>query len=117
MTNSRLTDPEVLEMRFPVLLEAFGLREGSGGQGAHAAGDGTERRIRFLERMDCAILSSHRSLAPRGLAGGGDGQVGRTEVRRNDGRTEILDACAQTVLEAGEAVTIVTPTAGGFGSV
>ena len=115
MTNSRLTDPEVLEMRFPVLLEKFGLREGSGGRGAFPAGDGTERRIRFLERMDCAILSSHRSLAPRGLAGGGDGQVGRTEVQRKDGRTEVLDACAQTMLDAGESVTIVTPTAGGYG--
>ncbi len=115
MTNSRLTDPEVLEMRFPVLLEHFGLREGSGGQGAYSAGDGTERRIRFLERMDCAILSSHRALPPRGLAGGGDGQVGRTEVRRGDGRVEVLDACAQTVLEPGESVTIVTPTSGGFG--
>ena len=115
MTNSRLTDPEVLEMRFPVLLEHFGLRPGSGGRGAFAAGDGTERRIRFLERMDCAILSSHRTLAPRGIAGGGDGAVGRTEVRRRDGRTEVLRACDQTVLEPGEAVTVITPTAGGYG--
>jgi len=116
MTNSRLTDPEVLEMRFPVLLEHFGLRPGSGGKGAHPAGDGTERRIRFLERMDCAILSSHRSSPPRGIAGGGDGQVGQTLVRRRDGTTEVLDACAQTVLEPGEAVTVITPTAGGYGS-
>jgi 5-oxoprolinase (ATP-hydrolysing) len=116
MTNSRLTDPEVLEMRFPVLLERFGLREGSGGKGAFRGGDGTLRRIRFLERMDCAILSSHRSIRPRGLAGGGDGEVGRTEVRRLDGRVEVLPACAQTVLEPGEAVTIVTPTAGGYGA-
>ncbi len=115
MTNSRLTDPEVLEMRFPVLLEEFGLRPGSGGQGGHPAGDGTERRIRFLERMDCAILSSHRALPPRGIAGGGDGQVGRTIVRRRDGTTEMLDACAQTVLESGEAITVITPTAGGRG--
>jgi len=115
MTNSRLTDPEVLELRFPVLLEEFALRPASGGQGAYPAGDGTRRRIRFLERMDCAILSSHRSLAPQGLAGGGAGQPGRTEVRRLDGRVEVLPACAQTVLEPGEAVTIITPTAGGFG--
>jgi 5-oxoprolinase (ATP-hydrolysing) len=115
MTNSRLTDPEVLEMRFPVLLEHFGLRAGSGGQGAFRGGDGTLRRIRFLERMDCAILSSHRALPPRGLHGGGDGEVGRTEVRRLDGRIEVLPACAQTVLEAGEAVTVVTPTSGGYG--
>jgi len=115
MTNSRLTDPGVLEMRFPVLLESFALREGSGGQGAFAAGEGTRRTIRFLERMDCAILSSHRNRPPQGIAGGGAGQCGRTEVRRLDGRIEVLAACAQTVLEAGEAVTVVTPTAGGYG--
>jgi 5-oxoprolinase (ATP-hydrolysing) len=103
-------------MRFPVLLEHFGLREGSGGAGAFRGGDGTLRRLRFLERMDCAILSSHRSIRPRGLAGGDDGEVGRTEVRRLDGRVEVLPACAQTVLEPGEAVTIVTPTAGGYGA-
>ncbi|MCC0080134.1 MAG: hydantoinase B/oxoprolinase family protein [Rhodobacter sp.] len=115
MTNSRLTDPEVLELRFPVLLEDFGLRDGSGGRGRWSAGDGTTRTIRFLERMDCAILSSHRNRAPRGLAGGGDGQVGQTLVRRRDGRVEILAACAQVVLEPGEAVTVITPTAGGYG--
>ncbi|MGI1663662.1 hydantoinase B/oxoprolinase family protein [Palleronia sp. KMU-117] len=114
MTNSRLTDPEVLEMRFPVVLEHFGLRPASGGAGAFRGGDGTERRIRFLERMDCAILSSHRDRAPRGLAGGGDGQVGRTEVRRRDGSVEVLPACAQTVLDPGEAVTVITPTSGGY---
>ena len=115
MTNSRLTDPEVLEMRFPVLLEEFALRPGSGGTGRFAAGDGTIRRLRFLEKMDCAILSSHRGAPPRGLAGGGDGEVGRTEVRRLDGGIEVLRACDQTVLEPGEAVTVVTPTAGGYG--
>lgn len=116
MTNSRLTDPEVLEMRFPVMLEEFALREGSGGRGAFPAGDGTLRRIRFLERMDCAILSSHRKVPPRGIAGGGDGQVGRTEVRRRDGRIDVLQACDQTVLEAGETITLISPTAGGYGS-
>jgi 5-oxoprolinase (ATP-hydrolysing) len=116
MTNSRLTDPEVLEMRFPVLLEEFSLRPGSGGGGAFPGGDGTRRTIRFLERMDCAILSSHRSAPPRGLAGGGDGETGRTEVRRRDGSVEVLAACAQTVLEPGEAVTVITPTPGGYGA-
>ena len=115
MTNSRLTDPEVLELRFPVLLEEFALRPGSGGQGAFRAGDGTTRMLRFLERMDCAILSSHRDRPPQGVAGGGAGEPGRTEVRRRDGRVERLAACDQTVLEPGEAVTIITPTAGGFG--
>ena len=116
MTNSRLTDPEVLELRFPVLLEEFALRPGTGGSGAFSAGDGTRRTTRFLERMDCAILSSHRNRAPLGVAGGGDGLPGRTEVRRLDGRTEVLAACAQTVLEAGEAVTVITPTSGGWGA-
>jgi 5-oxoprolinase (ATP-hydrolysing) len=115
MTNSRLTDPEILELRFPVLLENFALCPGSGGQGAARAGDGTTRTIRFLQRMDCAILSSHRTRPPEGLMGGGPGQPGRTEVRRQNGRIEALAACDQTVLEAGEAVTVITPTAGGFG--
>jgi len=115
MTNSRLTDPEVLEMRFPVLLESFGLRPGSGGRGKGTAGDGTERRLRFRERMECAILSSHRRLPPRGIAGGGDGEVGATWVERRDGSRETLAACAQTTVEAGEVVVIRTPTAGGFG--
>ena len=115
MTNSRLTDPEILEMRFPVLLEDFHIRKASGGRGAFSAGDGTCRTIRFLERMDCAILSSHRKRPPAGIRGGGDGEPGRTEVRRLDGTIERLAACDQTVLEAGEAVIVTTPTAGGAG--
>jgi 5-oxoprolinase (ATP-hydrolysing) len=116
MTNSRLTDPEILELRFPVLLEDFHIRKNSGGKGKWNAGDGTRRTIRFLERMECAILSSHRAHPPRGLEGGGDGEVGSTKVRRNDGTVETLKACDQTVLEAGEAVIVTTPTAGGFGT-
>ncbi|WP_245485950.1 hydantoinase B/oxoprolinase family protein [Mesorhizobium sp. M5C.F.Ca.IN.020.29.1.1] len=115
MTNSRLTDPEVLELRFPVLLEDFHIREGSGGKGKWSAGDGTKRTIRFLEKMGCAILSSHRDRPPQGLGGGGDGEAGSTAVRRKNGRVEILKACDQTVLEAGEAVIVTTPTPGGFG--
>ena len=115
MTNSRLTDPEVLELRFPVLLEDFHIREDSGGKGKRSAGDGTRRTIRFLERMECAILSSHRNRPPEGIEGGGNGQVGTTEVRRADGTVETLKACDQTVLDAGEAVIVTTPTAGGFG--
>ncbi|RLP27210.1 hydantoinase B/oxoprolinase family protein [Mesorhizobium sp. YM1C-6-2] len=115
MTNSRLTDPEVLELRFPVLLEDFHIRENSGGKGKWSAGDGTRRTIRFLEKMECAILSSHRNRPPEGIEGGGNGAVGKTEVRRSDGRIETLKACDQTVLEAGEAVIVTTPTAGGFG--
>ncbi|PIE10471.1 MAG: 5-oxoprolinase [Rhodobacterales bacterium] len=116
MTNSRLTDPEVLELRYPVLLEDFHIRAGSGGQGAYPAGDGTRRTLRFLEKMDCAILGSHRIVPPKGIAGGSDGQVGLTQVRRSDGRIEDLKPCDQTVLEPGEAVIVTTPTAGGYGA-
>jgi 5-oxoprolinase (ATP-hydrolysing) len=115
MTNSRLTDPEVLEFRFPVLLEDFHIRKGSGGRGQWSAGGGTRRTIRFLEEMECAILASHRRVAPHGLEGGESGQLGRTEVRRNDGTIDTLEGCDQTVLRAGEAVIITTPTGGGFG--
>ncbi|WP_292036934.1 hydantoinase B/oxoprolinase family protein, partial [Mesorhizobium sp.] len=115
MTNSRLTDPEVLELRFPVVLEDFHIREGSGGKGKWNAGDGTKRTIRFLERMECAILSSHRNRPPQGLDGGGDGEAGSTKIRRNDGSIDVLKACDQTTLDAGEAVIVTTPTPGGFG--
>uniref|UniRef100_UPI003BA9612D hydantoinase B/oxoprolinase family protein n=1 Tax=Stappia sp. TaxID=1870903 RepID=UPI003BA9612D len=115
MTNSRLTDPEVLEFRYPVLLEDFHIREGSGGKGQWSAGSGTRRTIRFLEEMELAILSSHRTIAPKGMEGGADGELGRTLVRRLDGKSEELKGCDQTVLKAGEAVTVITPTAGGWG--
>ncbi|WP_026304390.1 hydantoinase B/oxoprolinase family protein [Kaistia granuli] len=116
MTNSRLTDPEVLEFRFPVLLEDFHIRKGSGGRGKWSAGSGTQRTIRFLEEMECAILASHRTVAPHGLEGGDPGALGRTEVRRNDGRVEKLAGCDQTVIQAGEAVIVTTPTGGGYGA-
>jgi 5-oxoprolinase (ATP-hydrolysing) len=116
MTNSRLTDPEILELRFPVVLEDFHIRLNSGGRGRWRAGDGTSRTLRFLEHMDCAILSGHRLIAPPGMAGGEDGERGRNAVRRLDGTIETLEGCDQTVLAAGEAITVVTPTGGGFGT-
>ncbi len=115
MTNSRLTDPEVLEFRFPVLLEDFHIREGSGGRGRWSAGGGTSRTLRFLEEMDLAILASHRHVVPHGLDGGAPGALGKTEVRRQDGHIETLAGCDQTVLYPGEAVIVTTPTGGGFG--
>ena len=115
MTNSRLTDPEILETRFPVVLEDFHIRVGSGGRGQWNAGDGTSRTIRFCEPMECSILSGHRRIPPFGLKGGHPGQLGRNLVRREDGRTEQLAGCARTHLAAGEAITIVTPTGGGYG--
>jgi 5-oxoprolinase (ATP-hydrolysing) len=115
MTNTRLTDPEVLEFRYPVVLEDFHIRKGSGGRGKWNAGDGVRRTIRFLEKMDCTILSGHRRVRPFGLAGGEAGQIGENWVRRNDGRMERLKGADATVLDAGEAVIIQTPTAGGYG--
>jgi 5-oxoprolinase (ATP-hydrolysing) len=116
MTNSRLTDPEVLESRFPVVLEDFHIRRGSGGKGRWRAGDGTLRRIRFLRPMHVAILSGHRSVPNPGMMGGEPGELGRNSVRRDDGRVEILPGCGQTEVEAGEAIEIVTPTGGGWGT-
>ena len=115
MTNSRLTDPELLELRYPVLLERFEIRRGSGGKGKWRAGDGTLRVIRFLERMECAILSGFRRMRPFGAKGGEPGEAGANSVRRKDGRMESLDACAQVTLDPGEAIIIRTPTGGGFG--
>jgi 5-oxoprolinase (ATP-hydrolysing) len=117
MTNSRLTDPEVLESRFPVVLEDFHIRRASGGKGRWNAGDGTLRRIRFRERMDLAILSGRRSVASFGVDGGAQGELGANRVRRLDGSVEKLQGCDQTVLEAGEAIEISTPTGGGWGKV
>ena len=115
MTNTRLTDPEILEFRYPVLLEDFHIRKGSGGRGRWSAGDGIIRTIRFLEKMECTILSGHRRVRPFGLAGGEDGQVGENAVRRGNGRVEKLAGCDATTIDAGEAIIIQTPTAGGYG--
>jgi len=115
MTNTRLTDPEVLEFRYPVVLEDFHIRKGSGGKGKWHAGDGIRRTIRFLEKMECTILSGHRRVPPFGLAGGEPGQVGENWARRKEGGMEKLKGCDETTIDAGEAVIIQTPTAGGYG--
>ncbi|MFN5902625.1 MAG: hydantoinase B/oxoprolinase family protein, partial [Novosphingobium sp.] len=115
MTNSRLTDPEVLETRFPVLLEAFSVRTGSGGAGRHSGGDGAVRRIRFLEQMEAGILANRRRIAPFGLAGGRSGAVGATRVERHDGTVEVLDSTAGTIMEPGDVIVVETPGGGGFG--
>jgi 5-oxoprolinase (ATP-hydrolysing) len=116
MTNTRLTDPEILEFRYPVVLEDFHIRKGSGGRGRWNAGDGIRRTIRFLEKMECTLLTGHRRVPPFGLAGGGDGQVGENSVRRKDGRVEKLKGCDSTTIDAGEAIIIQTPTPGGYGT-
>jgi 5-oxoprolinase (ATP-hydrolysing) len=115
MTNTRLTDPEILEFRYPVVLEDFHIRKGSGGKGQWNAGDGIRRTIRFLEKMDCTLLTGHRIVPPFGLAGGENGQVGQNAVRRRDGSIEKLKGCDATTIDAGEALVIQTPTAGGYG--
>jgi 5-oxoprolinase (ATP-hydrolysing) len=116
MTNTRLTDPEILEFRYPVVLEDFHIRKGSGGRGQWNAGDGVIRTIRFLQKMEYTVLSGHRRIRPFGLNGGEDGQIGENWVRRNDGRMERLKGADATVVDADEAIIIQTPTAGGYGA-
>ena len=116
MTNSRLTDPEILEWRFPVLLESFSVRRGSGGKGRHQGGEGTLRRVRFLEPMTASVLSSHRRVAPFGLAGGEPGETGRNWVERADGTIDQLDGRDQTEMGTGDVFVISTPSGGGFGA-
>lgn len=115
MTNSRLTDPEVLEWRFPVRLESFRIRRGSGGAGLARGGDGVVRRIRFLEPMTVAILSGHRTTPPPGLAGGQAGQLGRTTIIRVDGTREVLKSADKRQMNAGDIFQLETPGGGGCG--
>jgi 5-oxoprolinase (ATP-hydrolysing) len=115
MTNSRLTDPEVLEFRFPVLVEEFRIRRGSGGAGLHRGGDGVVRRIRFREAMTAAILSGHRRIPPYGLEGGGQGALGRNHVERADGSTVELKGTDKIDMRPGDCFIIETPGGGGFG--
>ena len=115
MTNSRLTDPEVLENRFPVLLESFEIRKGSGGNGKHRGGDGVVRRLRFLEPMSGAILSGRRNTAPHGLAGGSPGKSGQNRLFCGDGSAVELGATEELELTPGDTLSIATPGGGGFG--
>ncbi len=115
MTNSRLTDPEVLETRFPVCVEAFSIRRGSGGAGAHHGGDGAVRRIRFLEAMEAGILSNRRRVAPFGLAGGAPGALGINRLIKTSGKVEVLDSTAAVTVEPGDVMVIESPGGGGYG--
>ena len=116
MTNSRLTDPEVLEWRFPVRLERFCIRRGSGGRGRHRGGDGVTRELRFLEPMRVSILSNRRRTVPFGLHGGAHGQCGRNYVIRSSGEIEPLSATAEVQLQANDRFVVETPGGGGYGS-
>jgi 5-oxoprolinase (ATP-hydrolysing) len=115
MTNSRLTDPEVLEERHPVLLERFAIRRGSGGAGEWRGGDGVERCIRFLQPMQASILSNRRRVAPRGICGGSDAMPGVNRVVRADGSEEVLSATASAAMAAGDVFVVETPGGGGYG--
>lgn len=116
MTNTRLTDPEILETRYPVLVEEFSIQRGSGGKGQWCGGDGTKRALRFLEPMSCAILSGYRDVQPFGIKGGAPGMRGRNTIKRADGATTALASCDQTDVSFGDVLIIETPTGGGFGT-
>ncbi|NYE60240.1 5-oxoprolinase (ATP-hydrolyzing) [Duganella sp. 1224] len=115
MTNSRLTDPEILEFRFPVRLDSYEIRAGSGGAGRWRGGDGGVRKVRFLEPMTAAILSNNRIHAPFGMAGGGPGALGRNSVLRADGRVELLGHIGKTDMQPDDVFVIETPGGGGYG--
>ena len=115
MTNSRITDPEILEQRFPVLLREFSIRTGSGGEGCYRGGDGVIRRIEFREAMSAGILSSHRLQPPFGLRGGSPGALGQNSVIRHDGREQQLAGCEEIEVNPGDVISIETPGGGGFG--
>jgi 5-oxoprolinase (ATP-hydrolysing) len=115
MTNSRLTDPEILERRYPVRLEAFAVRRGSGGAGARRGGDGAIRRLAFLGPMEAALLSTRRGHAPQGLAGGGAGLPGRQRLIDAQGAVKELPGCFSIAVQPGDVIEIETPGGGGFG--
>ncbi|PPR10207.1 MAG: Acetophenone carboxylase gamma subunit [Alphaproteobacteria bacterium MarineAlpha11_Bin1] len=115
MTNTRLTDPEILEWRFPVILDSFSIRPGSGGMGKHAGGNGVIRRIRFREQMTASMLSGHRIIPPYGMNGGGEGQLGRNYVERVDGSVTEQGGTDSTEVYKGDVYVIETPGGGGYG--
>ncbi len=115
MTNSRLTDPEVLEFRFPVRLDSYAIRRGSGGAGQWRGGDGGVRRVRFLEDMTASILSNGRHHGAFGMAGGEPGAVGINRIERADGRVEALDHIGSAPMGPGDVFVIETPGGGGYG--
>jgi 5-oxoprolinase (ATP-hydrolysing) len=116
MTNTRITDPEVLEFRYPVRLDTFSIRRGSGGKGRWPGGDGIFRQITFLEKVSLTLLTQHRRIPPYGLAGGLPGREGRQYILQKDNSILTLQGIDQAELEPGDAVVIETPGGGGYGS-
>ena len=116
MTNTRMTDPEILELRHPVRLEEFSIRRGSGGAGKWRGGDGSRRKIRFFEKMTLVVLASRRNVAPHGLAGGADGAPGRQWVERADGSIHVMSGTDSYELGVGDLGVIETPGGGGYGA-
>jgi 5-oxoprolinase (ATP-hydrolysing) len=114
MTNTRITDPEILELRYPVRVEEFSIRKASGGPGTYSGGNGAVRKIRFLEPMTATIVASRRTVAPFGLHGAAPGARGEQYIERADGTVEHLPGSAQAQLNAGDAFVIKTPGGGGF---
>ena len=115
MTNTRLTDPEILEHRYPVRLRRFAVRRGSGGAGRHRGGDGVVRELEFLQPLSISILSQHRTAGPEGLDGGAAGAPGRQRVLRRDGSSLTLGAIAECEVEPGDRLVVETPGGGGWG--
>jgi len=115
MTNSRITDPEIIEQRMPVILEEFSIREDSGGHGRYSGGEGVVRRIRFLARMTLSILSNRRRVPAKGLDGGGPGRPGRNILIRADGGRLDLGPTAEVSVEPGDVLVIETPGGAGYG--
>jgi 5-oxoprolinase (ATP-hydrolysing) len=116
MTNSRLTDPEVLEWRYPVRLESYAIRPASGGRGRWHGGNGATRRLRFLEPMTVTTLTSHRKIPALGLNGGAPGALGRHWIEHQDGTVTPMAACDSKTLVPGDVFVIETPGGGGFGA-
>jgi N-methylhydantoinase B/oxoprolinase/acetone carboxylase alpha subunit len=117
MTNSRLTDPEVLESRFPVILESFAIREGSGGNGRFRGGNGVTRKIRFREAMSVSLLSGHRKVPPYGLNGGEHAKTGVNMLETGDAEQRVLGSTDSVEVQPGDAIIVKTPGGGGFGPV
>ncbi len=115
MTNTRITDPEILEYRYPVMLEHFSIRKGSGGKGKWKGGNGVVREISFKEKMDTSILSQHRVEKPYGMKGGESGKVGSQIIVRSNGKKEKLKGVDGTTVYPGDRIIIETPGGGGWG--